>query len=538
MTKALKQMLQMKASLWVNSFCYYFKRLWLIGKWMPDSIYGDYGLKKVLSVIAVVVQQLIEFFGKPVYLLCAVATPLLMMSELSAEHRLSALIQILFFLNCVIGAFGDSQIFKVTRDKVACIKYMHMDARLFTQSALALKYIPFFLYYLPWLILSAYLTGGGWMEGLCLWLMLLSFRMMGEAVQLYLFDRTGKVLSRNMAYNWIILLVGLAGAYLPLGLGWHLPFTALLHPIAVLLYVVLGSLSFWYIAVGYRGYSEKLHRSIDLNFLLSSLMKTSSGSAAVFKAVEMKEKDVSLSQTELEKLTHLSGYSYLNALFFARHRRQLVKPVIYRLISVVVLFSAVLVLFFFSPEIVKGASAHLSELLPSFVFIMYFMTVADKAARAMFYNCDKDLLHYAYYRQPQTILKNFQIRLLHISLYDLVIAAAVCLAAVAVRLLCGQSLFTADLLLFCIAILLLSVLFTVHHLCLYYIFQPYSESLQIKNPFFSVINGGMYFLCFLCMQLEVGGALFTAGVLLFTVVYISVALILAYRRAPKSFRIK
>ena len=118
------------------------------------------------------------------------------------------------------------------------------------------------------------------------------------------------------------------------------------------------------------------------------------------------------------------------------------------------------------------------------------------------------------------------------------IAAAVCLAAVAVRLLCGQSLFTPDLLLFCIAILLLSVLFTVHHLCLYYIFQPYSESLQIKNPFFSVINGGMYFLCFLCMQLEIGGALFTAGVLLFTVVYISVALILAYRRAPKSFRIK
>ena len=46
MTKTLKQILQMKASLWVNSFCYYFKRLWLIGRWMPDSIYGDYPLKK------------------------------------------------------------------------------------------------------------------------------------------------------------------------------------------------------------------------------------------------------------------------------------------------------------------------------------------------------------------------------------------------------------------------------------------------------------------------------------------------------------
>ena len=538
MTKTLKQILQMKASLWVNSFCYYFKRLWLIGRWMPDSIYGDYPLKKVLSLIAVIVQQLSEFLGKPIYLLCAVAMPLLMASNLPAEQRFSVLVQILFFLNCVIGAFGDSQILKVTRDKVTCIKYMHMDARVFTQSALALKYIPFFIYYLPWLLLAAHLTGGGWLQGFCLWLMLLSFRMIGEAVQLYLFDRTEKVLSRNMAYSWIILLVGLAGAYLPLALGWHLPFTVLLHPVAVALYVVPGALSLRYITIGYRGYQKKLHRSLDLNFLLSSLMKTSSGSAAGFKAVEMKEKDTALSQAKREKLKHLSGYSYLNALFFARHRRQLWKPVIYRLISVAVLFAAVLVLFFFEPETVAGVSGHLSDLLPSFVFIMYFMTVADKAARAMFYNCDKDLLRYAYYRQPQTILKNFKIRLLRISLYDLTIAAAVCLAALIFCLLCGQSIFTLDLLLFCTVILLLSVLFTVHHLCLYYIFQPYSESLQVKNPFFSVINAVMYFLCFLCMELEVGGALFTAGVLIFTVLYIGVALVLAYRRAPRSFRIK
>ena len=114
-----------------------------------------------------------------------------------------------------------------------------------------------------------------------------------------------------------------------------------------------------------------------------------------------------------------------------------------RLISVAVLFAAVLVLFFFEPETVAGVSGHLSDLLPSFVFIMYFMTVADKAARAMFYNCDKDLLRYAYYRQPQTILKNFKIRLLRISLYDLTIAAAVCLAALIFCLLCGCLLYTS-----------------------------------------------------------------------------------------------
>ena len=95
-----------------------------------------------------------------------------------------------------------------------------------------------------------------------------------------------------------------------------------------------------------------------------------------------------------------------------------------------------------------------------------------------------------------------------------------------------------DMLLFCLTILLLSVLFTAHHLCLYYIFQPYSESLKIKNPFFSTINVMMYVLCFLCLEIKVKGSAFTLGVLAFTVMYIALALLLVYRKAPKTFRIK
>lgn len=37
-------------------------------------------------------------------------------------------------------------------------------------------------------------------------------------------------------------------------------------------------------------------------------------------------------------------------------------------------------------------SQNMTVMLLYFVYIMYFMTVADKASRAMFYNCDKDLL--------------------------------------------------------------------------------------------------------------------------------------------------
>lgn len=48
----------------------------------------------------------------------------------------------------------------------------------------------------------------------------------------------------------------------------------------------------------------------------------------------------------------------------------------------------------------------------------------------------------------------------------------------------------------------------------------------------------MYALCFLCLQIEAGGLAFTMATLGFTVLYILGALILVYRRAPKSFRVK
>ena len=48
---------------------------------------------------------------------------------------------------------------------------------------------------------------------------------------------------------------------------------------------------------------------------------------------------------------------------------------------------------------------------------MYSITVADKSCRAMFYNCDKDLLRYAWYRKPKVILRSFGIRLRRVALY-------------------------------------------------------------------------------------------------------------------------
>ncbi len=539
MLNTIKHIADMKAAIWINVFFYYLKRLWIIGRHIPDSLYGNYALKQGLSVLAVFAQQVKELVCKALYVFVAACVPvILLQSEGQPVQGFAVAVHILFFLSCIIGPFADSHIFSVTRDKLAYLRYMRMDARRYIQAALLYRYVPFFVYYLPVLLAAALFLRAPLWQGAGLWLVLIAFRMLGEAVQLVVFDRTGKVLSRSVAYTSILVILGAAAAYLPvfLGWGWHVS-EVLLHPAGLAACAVLGGACAYYIGFGYKGYSKKLPRAMDPGFLASSRMRISSSQASV-KGVEIREKDARISQTEKMQYQHRKGVAYFNALFFARHRRQLLRPVYIRLIIVAAAFAAGVAAYLSLPAEVGPIGRDLTRILPMFVFFMYFMTVADKACRAMFYNCDKDMLHYAYYRQPQMILQNFQARLVRVALYDGIIAGAVCVLGVVFCLVCGGNPFTFHMLLFCVTILLLSVLFTVHHLCLYYLFQPYSASLRVKNPFFTVINIAVYVLCYVCLQIEVGSVAFTVGVLGFTIAYIVAALILVYVRSPKTFRVK
>lgn len=540
MIKTFKIIFHLKTVMQVNVFLYYLKRLWVIGKVIPDQVYGLNSAKKVLTVLIAILMQIAGFAGKGLYLAVMVGLPFLFLGKnqiMAPGEQFLWMVHILFFMNCILGPLQDSQVFSVTRQKITCIKYMQMDASRYVQASLLFKYVPFFVYYLPFLVIAARITGGSVIQGMGLWLLLISFRMMGEALQVYLYDKKGFVLSRNMGFAWGVIIIALVAAYLPLFL--HLPQTVapvIIHPAFVLLAAIAGGACFYYLMWGYKGYGKKLKQSIELKYLFSDAMKQAKQSS--FAEVEMKEKDLRISQEKVAKYQNRKGYAYMNAIFFARHRRQLVRPIYYRLAVTAVILAGGIFLFVSDKNTAVNLSENLCVLLPYFVFIMYAMSVGDKSCRAMFYNCDISLLRYGYYRKPGTILQNFKIRLIRISLYNLIVGLALCLVAVIFCMICQTSLFTLDLLAFSVSIMLLAVLFTVHHLFLYYVFQPYSTGLDIKNPFFTAINSAMYFICFMCLKIKAGGTGFTMAVLAFTICYIAVALVLVYRLAPKYFRIK
>lgn len=537
MNKTLRQIIMIKASIATNTFLYFLKRLWVIGKRIPDSIYGNQELKLILGVLFTVVGQIMCLVRILLYIMLMIVLPAIM-AQSETGKRFDYLVQSIFFLSCIIGPLQDSVIFSVTKVKVICIRYMKMDVKRYTKAAFVYHYIPFFVFFLIGILGATKLLNGSLVKGFGIWIIILMMRAAGEAFQLWLFDRKGIVFSRKNTLVWTVITLSVIGAY---SFFWvKKPFLTsgiLLHPAVLVFITMVGVFSLWYIMKAYEGYDIKVYQTVEESMMLSSIIKQS-GQASVEKNVETREQDIRTNEKTMKKIETMHGYQYFNALFFLRHRRQILRPVYYRLAAVGIFFLGGVALKIFAPDIARLLGEGIPDSLPILVFVMYMMTVADKACKAMFYNCDKSMLKFGFYRNPKILLSNFQIRLKKIIEYDLIIGIAICVSVIAYRFICGIAKIEGNLILFCVAVLVLSVFFSVHHLFLYYVFQPYSEEMNVKNPFFTVMNIVVYFICFACYQIRTGGILFIAGVLIVTVVYIIVALLLVYRYAPKMFRVK
>ncbi len=537
MINVLKNIFGIMMSTSANKFIYYFKRIWLIGKIIPDSIYADRQLKNVIAWFVWIFVQSYKFITKAIYIGIAMFLPLFILHQEDILNAgLSGFIHIFFIMSVLFGAFQESEIFKVTNHKFICLKYMRMNPKSYVQATVGLKYLLNFIYFLPSILISVMLLGGGFFKGVLLCIIMTAFRFIFEAFHLAFYDRFKVVIPRKNLVIWIVIAFALAAAYLPVFTNIQLYTAEAIFSLPfVLATLVVGGLCFYYVMFGYKRYVTTLPRTMDIKFSAENIMKEAKKSQ--FNDVKIKDKD----SKQIYKIDHhhgKTGYHYLNAIFFERHKRQIFKPVLIRLCIVAIAFLTVVIGFIFRPDEVKKLAVSMTTMLPIFVFGMYCMSTANKACRAMFYNCDISLLRYGFYRSPSVIIKNFKTRLIRIASYDLLVGMAVCIAVVLIANITGIKWEITSMVSFIITILLLSIFFTVHHLFMYYVFQPYTTELNVKNPFFNIINGIVYVVCYVCLQIQSGNGIFTLIVLCSTVIYIIVALLLVFKFSSKTFRVK
>lgn len=232
------------------------------------------------------------------------------------------------------------------------------------------------------------------------------------------------------------------------------------------------------------------------------------------------------------------GFEYLNDLFFKRHQKLLWKPcVIATGISLCAVIGAALMMHLM-PDTKELVNSGVMSLLPSFAFIMYVWNRGQSFTQALYMNCDRSLLTYAFYKEPKWVLKLFSIRLKTVIKLNLLPAAVIAAGLPLLLFLSGGTESWTDYIVLPVTILAMSCFFSVHYLTIYYLLQPYTAGTELKNPAYSIITGLTYFVCYILLDVDLPAIGFGLLTIAFCVIYCAAAFILVYKLAPKTFRIR
>lgn len=516
----------------VNGLLYFLQKLPLIGSHIPSKVYRLLKLKKILSILTLMFQILASVLKNLLYLFFFYLLPLSFLYEVGYSQPKNVFLLCYILLSGGLGALCNSKLWYADQDTYIMTRLLHMDAKRFLLNHACYQYLlnTITLAFAA-ILISMAVRLPYWYGLLCALLYAVS-HITADAWYLKRYDTTKQFLVLNNRYKAIliagfpVLAYGIMALRLPITFGRELLWgdTILMSILAIF-------------AIRYLKISNS-YKSILMRLLqdIASMQQLDTSKGDVLKQeVDLNEKDYSIEELKKGISSKKQGYAYMNELFFKRHKRLIYKPIKRRILIISSIVLVLALISFFAKDLIEETS--LIKLLPPAVFLLYIINISEKICRAMFMNCDVSLLHYGYYRQPKAILENFKIRLRTLIRYNLMIAILLCMGIDLLAVLYSISCTWQTILLFDLTLIVLSLFFSTHYLFVYYIFQPYNEQFDMKNPFMSLLNGLVYFLCYLCLKLD-GSLLFAIGVLIATILYLLISLILVWRLAPKTFHLK
>ncbi len=172
----------------------------------------------------------------------------------------------------------------------------------------------------------------------------------------------------------------------------------------------------------------------------------------------------------------------------------------------------------FFPQIKQPINEGTLRILPIFAFVLYWINGVTEFTQALFVNCDHSLLTYSFYKQPESILKLFTIRLREIIKVNLVPAGIIAVGMAWILFASGGTDNSLNYVVIFSSIICMSIFFSVH-----YLLQPYNAGTELKNPAYQVVAGLTYFVCYMLMQAELSTMVFGVVAIVFCVLYCVVA---------------
>ena len=507
----------------VNTVIYSLKSIPLVNRLLPDSLYSSKGLKSFATVISAIWQFIMIFLGKAIYMGLMVYLPASQM-----KNPAEAFLNILFFLT-LAGGITNNGLFDPSRDKYYAMFIMRLDARDYTVSNYIYYLLKTFVGFIVVTLVFGFLCGANPFYCIVISFTVCalkpifgSFNLMYDSRHITHLKHEGFPYSAVLAVDAVFI----AAAYIPALLGVSVPGSVILIVTLVLLVVSAFALSY---VIKFKNY-----RPIQL-FVLNPQ------NLAMNKSVET-QRTQSMFQNKIDTDVNISsnktGYKYFNEIFMKRHSKILTKSAKKITAVLAAIFAVLIAVSLFVPNVSGEINAFILNKLSLFLIVMYFINRGHTMTQAMFVNCDHSMLAYRFYRQPVAVLNLFIQRLKYIVLVNLMPASVIAVGLPLLLFLNGGTDNIALYPLIFFTIMAMSLFFSVHTIVLYYLMQPYNENMEMKNAVYGIVNMATYFVCYYVMDKEIPVIIFGISVCVFSVIYVCVSFAIAYRLAPKTFRLR
>lgn len=507
-----------------NSVIYSIKQLPLIKRILPNSLYKSRGLKIFASIISILLEILNIFIGKILYIL------LMIFMTLTWYHtnQSDTFIHLFVFLT-LAGGVLNTYMLNPTKDKYYAIILMNINAREYGLSNYYYQLVKLVIGFLPFTILF------GTVLGVPLWVQILlpffvvAVKLIAMNYIICNYKKTKKIANENLPTKFVWSFIGIC-----LLLAYGLPVLGITINSTIFLCISIVTILFGIYSL-IKIHSFKDYRKMYKQILTKSnvyMKENANGTQAM--------KDNSLKQIELDKnyTSNKSGFAYFHDLFVKRHKKILTEAVKKQSVVILVIITAMIIGISVNDTFKSKTNEILLIYLPYFVFIMYLINRSSSVTQAMFMNCDHSMLTYRIYRTPKVILGIFKERLKTLITINLLPAFLIGGGLALLLYLSGGTDNPLNYAILFVSIIAMSIFFSVHYLVMYYLLQPYNVSTEMKSSTYKVVQGLTYIVSYYMIQIKMPIFGFGIATIVFCIAYSLISLFLAYKYAPKTFKLR
>ena len=480
------------------------------------------------GIAGIILRLIWEIIKKAAFVAVFMLLPRYVLTRVSADGAIgfgleNCFVYFTVVMVCFCGSINNSAVFELSETSYTALREAKCRPSDYFRMVLVRKNISELISY--WVVFTVF--GMNFVKSFYLAIVIICARYDGEAFNILLFRATGKPFAEHKGGNVTIMLISLFLAYFIPYMRGHVPGAYDLIFDTIWLMVILSVAAvFIYYVWNYSGYGKVAARIFKRSNFLSE------DDRDILSDRSDKPEDYVCNFDAYDE----DSYKNVNKEFFRQNRATITGAVEMRIVAVIIILAVAIIVAFNGYK--DAVAKVISYSMPVLVFVMCVFSNSFGICKSLFYQCDCRLLENEDYRRRNDILENFFIRLKYLIVIDLIPAVMLAGAYAIAGAVAGKDGSTITVVSVCVGIILLSCLFTVLNLTLYYIIQPYKGDVQKGARICNVINVIMYICCAGFIYINSTALLFTLGVGLALAIILAVAVTLVRQVGNRTFRLK